>query len=189
MPHLITPPESSDSFFPGGLFLHSHTLPSSFASYLSPPSSSDPITASCFCWKRSLRVEGGIGGGALLSLSLSLNGTSADQKYGRESGEILGHRDKKVEGDNGVREEKEKVEINGSGALNMTKHLWAGAVAAMVSRSSKSFLLFLHYHSTHTHVTSLLLNFTVSCTFALKFPYVCQLHLFFQEFDRDALLV
>ncbi|KAK7369345.1 hypothetical protein VNO80_11382 [Phaseolus coccineus] len=135
MLHLITPPESSDSFFPGGLFLNSLTLPSSFASYLPPPSSSDPITVSCFCWKRSLRVEGGLGGGALLSLSLSLNGTSADQRYGRESGEILEHHDKKVEDDDGVSEEKEKVGINGSGAVNMTKHLWAGAVAAMVSRT------------------------------------------------------
>ncbi|ESW31653.1 hypothetical protein PHAVU_002G256400 [Phaseolus vulgaris] len=135
MLHLISPPESSDSFFPGGLFLNSHTLPSSFASYLPPPSSSDPTTVSCFCWKRSLRVEGGIGGGAFLSLSLSLNGTSADQRYGRESGEILEHHDKKVEDDDGVSEEKEKILINGSGAVNMTKHLWAGAVAAMVSRT------------------------------------------------------
>jgi len=144
MLHLITPPESSDSFLPGGLFLHGHTLPSSFTSYLPPPppsSSSDPIKVSCFCRKTCRRVEGGVGGGAFFSLSLSLNGASGDQRYGKESGEILGHHHKKVEDvDDGLREEKEKVEINGSGAVNMSKHLWAGAFAAMVSRSSKSFL-------------------------------------------------
>lgn len=86
-------------------------------------------------------MEGGVGGRAFLSLSLSLNGTGGDQRYGKESGEILGHHHKKVEDvDDGLSEEKEKVEINGSGAVNMTKHLWAGAFAAMVSRSSKSFL-------------------------------------------------
>ncbi|CAJ1938109.1 unnamed protein product [Sphenostylis stenocarpa] len=136
MSHLITPLESSDSFLPGGLFLHTHTLPSSFTSFLPPSSTfSGPVALSSFCGKRSLRVEGGIGGGAFLSLSLSLNGTGADQRYGRESGEILGRHHKKVEDDDGVCEGKEKVEINGSGAVNMTKHLWAGAVAAMVSRT------------------------------------------------------
>ncbi|XP_014508805.1 probable mitochondrial adenine nucleotide transporter BTL3 [Vigna radiata var. radiata] len=139
MLHLITPPESSDSFLPGGLFLHGHTLPSSFTSYLPPPpppSFSDPIKVSCVCRERCLRVEGGVGGRAFLSLSLSLNGTGGDQRYGKESGEILGHHHKKVEDvDDGLSEEKEKVEINGSGAVNMTKHLWAGAFAAMVSRT------------------------------------------------------
>ncbi|BAT73393.1 Adenine nucleotide transporter BT1-like protein [Vigna angularis] len=139
MLHLITPPESSDSFLPGGLFLNGHTLPSSFTSYLPPPpspSSSDPIKVSCVCWERCLRVEGGVGGRAFLSLSLSLNGTGGDQKYGKESGEILGHHHKKVEDvDDGLSEEKEKVVINGSGAVNMTKHLWSGAFAAMVSRT------------------------------------------------------
>ncbi|TKY60276.1 mitochondrial adenine nucleotide transporter BTL3 [Spatholobus suberectus] len=86
--------------------------------------------------KEVCRVEErvcGIGGGAFLSLSLSLNGTGADQRYGSESGEILGQHHSKVE--DGVCEEKEKVGVYGSGAMNMTKHLWAGAVAAMVSRT------------------------------------------------------
>lgn len=79
-----------------------------------------------------------------MSLSLSFNGTGADQRYGRESGEILGQHHK-VEDDGVCQEEKEKekVGLNGSGAMNMTKHLWAGAVAAMVSRSSHSFFCLL----------------------------------------------
>ncbi|KAG5000126.1 putative mitochondrial adenine nucleotide transporter BTL3 [Glycine soja] len=135
MAHLIIQPESSsDSFFPGGLFLHPHTLPSSFASFIP----SDHVTVSCFFWrpKTRLRVEERLCGGAFLSLSLSFNGTGADQRYGRESGEILGQHHK-VEDDGVCQEEKEKekVGLNGSGAMNMTKHLWAGAVAAMVSRT------------------------------------------------------
>jgi hypothetical protein len=35
---------------------------------------------------------------------------------------------------------QEKAEAHaGAGAMNKTKHLWAGAVAAMVSRYSRSF--------------------------------------------------
>ncbi|RDX66087.1 putative mitochondrial adenine nucleotide transporter BTL3, partial [Mucuna pruriens] len=127
MPHLITQPESFDSFSPGGLFLHANTLPSSLTSFLPPSSSS---TVSCFCWDPKRRVKDRVGGGAFLSLSLSVNGSGADQRYARESGEILGQHDK-----DGVFEEKEKVGVNGSGAINMTKHLWAGAIAAMVSRT------------------------------------------------------
>lgn len=139
MLHLITQPESaSDSFFPGGLFLHAHTLPSSLTSFLPPPSfssSSSETTLSCFC--RSPKRTS-VCGGSFLSLSLSLNGTGADQRYarGESSGEIVGQHHNKVEHDEEEDEdEKDTVRVNGSGAINMTKHLWAGAVAAMVSRT------------------------------------------------------
>ncbi|KAK7318612.1 hypothetical protein RJT34_03315 [Clitoria ternatea] len=120
MLQLIKQPPPFDSFFPGGLFLPADTLPSSFLSSI-PSSSSDPQNVSCFCWGHRERV-----GGVFLSLSLSFNGN------GRESGEIVGqHQHEKKAEDDGVCEENE----NGSGAINMTKHLWAGAVSAMVSRT------------------------------------------------------
>ncbi|KAE8709451.1 putative mitochondrial adenine nucleotide transporter BTL3 [Hibiscus syriacus] len=53
-----------------------------------------------------------------------------NEGYVGESGED----DENLESAKIVEEEKEK-EKKGSGALNTTKHLWAGAVAAMVSRS------------------------------------------------------
>ncbi|XP_027364865.1 probable mitochondrial adenine nucleotide transporter BTL3 [Abrus precatorius] len=123
MPHLIKQPEPSDSFFPGGLFLHADIVPSSFISLI-PSSSLNPRKVSCFCWSPRRKVGCveervcTIGGGVLLSLSLSINGTGADHRYSRESAE-----------------EKENVGVSGSGAINMTKHLWSGAVAAMVSRT------------------------------------------------------
>ncbi|KAL2343062.1 hypothetical protein Fmac_004347 [Flemingia macrophylla] len=124
MPHLVLQAESSDSFFPGGLFLHAHTLPSSFASFLPP--SKNTLSSPCFRFRLFAT-------GSFLSLSFSLNGTGADPSYGRESDQILGHQHIKVEDD--ACQEKEKVLVDGSGAMNMTKHLWAGAVAAMVSRT------------------------------------------------------
>ena len=82
----------------------------------------------------------GGGGGGFLSLSLSINGSDGDQRYAREHGEILEeHREKRVSSDSEEKveaPEKENVGVSGSGAMNMTKHLCAGAVAAMVSRSS-----------------------------------------------------
>ncbi|KAK7358984.1 hypothetical protein VNO77_00927 [Canavalia gladiata] len=123
MLHLIKQPEPSDWFFPGGLFLHAETLPSSFISLIpSSSSSSNPGTVSCSSRGQRIRVSLAQerGGGAFLSLSLS----GAVQRYVRESGETH----KKVE-------EKENVGVSGSAAINTTKHLWAGAVAAMVSRT------------------------------------------------------
>lgn len=35
---------------------------------------------------------------------------------------------------------EEKVRLRGRGAMNTTKHLWAGAIAAMVSRSVSGLL-------------------------------------------------
>ncbi|XP_061345227.1 probable mitochondrial adenine nucleotide transporter BTL3 [Gastrolobium bilobum] len=133
MPLLIKQHEASDSFLPGGLFLHADTVPKSFISLI--PSSSNLRTVSCFSWGPRRRVvegrDSGIVGGAFLSLSLSINGSDADHSYARESTEILGQNEEKGM----CQEKKENVRVSGSGAMNMTKHLWAGAVAAMVSRT------------------------------------------------------
>ncbi|MED6174581.1 hypothetical protein PIB30_070404 [Stylosanthes scabra] len=153
MSHLIKLlPEPSDSFYPGGLFLHADTLPTSFVSFIPSSSSSssefssNTATVSCFSRGPRRRVgfeifrSEGIVPGGFLSLSLSINRSDVDQRYAsrESSAEILveEHHEKTVSSDS----EKVAVEAlekeNGSGAMNMTKHLWAGAVAAMVSRSS-----------------------------------------------------
>ncbi|KAL5053482.1 hypothetical protein RYX36_034164 [Vicia faba] len=148
MSHLIKQNNKpSDSFFPGGLFLDATTLPTSLFT-LTPSSSSNSATVSCFSWgirKRVgaeiLRVEPAINGGSCVfsSLSLSINGTGTDHshRYTPESNEVSEQHEKKVE--EGVYQEKEKekesLQVNGSGAVNMTKHLWAGAFSAMVSRT------------------------------------------------------
>ncbi|CAL0306574.1 unnamed protein product [Lupinus luteus] len=149
MPHFIKQPDPSDSFFPGGLFLHSDTFPTSFISLFPSSSSSKPSTVSCFSWGPTSRtnvvslfsVIGG-GGSDFLSLSLSFNSRSNEdnQKYGRESRENVEQHEKKKKKKVYEEEEKENnnvglVRNHGSGAINMTKHLWAGAVAAMVSRT------------------------------------------------------
>ncbi|XP_058731505.1 probable mitochondrial adenine nucleotide transporter BTL3 [Vicia villosa] len=146
MSHLIKQNNKpSDSFFPGGLFLDTTTRPTSFITLIqSSSSTSNSATVSCFSWgirKRVgteiLRLEGGINGGSCFfsSLSLSINGTNADHshRYTRESNEVSEQHEKKVEQD--VYQEKESIRVNGSGAVNMTKHLWAGAFSAMVSRT------------------------------------------------------
>lgn len=152
MSHLIKQNKPSDLFFPGGLFLDATTLPTSFITSIpSSSSSSNSSTVSCFSWcirKRVgyeiLRVEGAINGGSCVfsSLSLSINGTDADHshRYTRESNGVSEQQEKKVEEgvyqENEKEKEKESIRVNGSGAVNMTKHLWAGAFSAMVSRSS-----------------------------------------------------
>ncbi|CAK8578797.1 unnamed protein product [Lathyrus sativus] len=151
--HLIKQNKSSDSFFPGGLFLDSTTLPTSFVTSIPSSSSSNSSTVSCFSWgiRKSagteiLRVQGAINGSCVFaSLSLSINGTDADHshshshRYTRESNEVSEQHQKKVEEgvyqENENENEKESILVNGSGAVNMTKHLWAGAFSAMVSRT------------------------------------------------------
>jgi hypothetical protein len=145
MSYFIKQNEPSNSFFQGGLFLDANTVPTSFITLIPSSSSSNSTTVSCFSWgikkwvgSEILKVEGGGGGGGVVfsSLSLSLNGSDSDHshRYTRESNEVSEQQKKKME--EGVCEEKENVRVDGSGAVNMTKHLWAGAFAAMVSRSS-----------------------------------------------------
>ncbi|KAM0971231.1 hypothetical protein ACFX13_019449 [Malus domestica] len=143
----------SDPIFLGGLFLHpSNTVPPSFLSLISPNVRLRSRSGCCLrCrGRRTLRFEGlkgrsGGGGTPLfLSVSLSIRGSEGDggeEEYVPESGQVLGQN-----GDKSFSSEEaavvavfEKGEAEtarkGSGAMNTTKHLWSGAVAAMVSRT------------------------------------------------------
>jgi hypothetical protein len=104
---------------------------------------------------RSRRRRGSPPG--FLSLTMSVKGSrgfapgsvgllaGAEEKGGAEEAEALVAGKKAVEevaaaeGDVLVLQEKEEEKDvrAGAGAMNMTKHLWAGAVAAMVSRYSR----------------------------------------------------
>ncbi|PON47677.1 Mitochondrial carrier protein [Parasponia andersonii] len=152
--HLINS-QPSDPFFLGGLFIDpAYSVPPSFLSFISSKTrlDSDPGSGPGSCSYRSrrktVRFEGLRSGSCgFLSVSLSIKGSeegNGDEGYVRESREVLG------QSGNGSSEEEavavvyekgenetvqERVRKKGSGALNMTKHLWAGAVAAMVSRT------------------------------------------------------
>ncbi|XP_062148597.1 probable mitochondrial adenine nucleotide transporter BTL3 [Alnus glutinosa] len=129
----------------GGLFLDHLNVPASFVRLISPESFSGSGSGS-----RSLRLEaprrGKRVGGAFLSVSLSIKrGDHGDSGYVRESGEVLGQNgNKSMEEEEeeaaaaAVFKEEEKVrnvKAGGPYAMNVTKHLWAGAVSAMVSRT------------------------------------------------------
>jgi hypothetical protein len=137
----------------GGLFLDHLNVPASFVRLISPESFSGSGSGS-----RSLRLEalrrGKRVGGEFLSVSLSIKrGDHGDSGYVRESGEVLGQN-----GNKSMEEEEEEeaaaaafkeeekvrnVKAGGPYAMNVTKHLWAGAVSAMVSRFAFCFYLFI----------------------------------------------
>ncbi|XP_027074548.2 probable mitochondrial adenine nucleotide transporter BTL3 [Coffea arabica] len=139
-----------NGFIGGGLFLEP-SIPSSFVSLVNPNNSSNSLSlvgVSCSGDRRSRRRSrrrgivacGGSGSGRFLSVTLS---TVKGGEGGEGIGEVLlqdagksvecetpafEEGEKKKEGESKVREVKGK-------ALNTVKHLWAGAVAAMVSRT------------------------------------------------------
>lgn len=126
-------------FVSGGLFLEP-TLPSSFVNLISSTSSSISVSgsaSSCTCGPKPvvLRREKSVG---FLSVSLK-----SDDGFVRESKVYLvQNREEgsekattREEGDAVVeRGKKQKVRLRGGRAMNTTKHLWSGAIAAMVSR-------------------------------------------------------
>lgn len=82
------------------------------------------------------------GGALFLSVSLSIKEEEGEGYNGQNSYQSLQLKDSLLIQEAGEKKEKKiKVKENGSGALNTTKHLWAGAFAAMVSRSLSLFLL------------------------------------------------
>ncbi|CAA2984803.1 probable mitochondrial adenine nucleotide transporter BTL3 [Olea europaea subsp. europaea] len=131
----------------GGLFLE-ESVPASFVSLVSS-SKSVSITVS-YCQRRGRsRRRGLIGFGRFLSVTLS--SVKDGEEFGAEesvSGGAVGNIGEKS-GENGngndsetvafrevVKEEKGRLHGGGGrGTLNTAKHLWAGAVAAMVSRT------------------------------------------------------
>lgn len=143
--HLIKS-DTSDSIFLGGLFLDDN-LPPSFISLIASKSSSGSATfSSSHSPHKTLnlkilgRRERGISDGSgcrFLSVSLSANGSGENEEYTRHAEGLLGQDGNKgsVQHEEEEEERDQKAVLRGSGAMNMTKHLWAGAVAAMVSRS------------------------------------------------------
>ncbi|CAN1344142.1 Probable mitochondrial adenine nucleotide transporter BTL3 [Linum perenne] len=129
---------SSSSYLVGGIFLDSDTVFPSFFSL--KPSKSDSSHYSGL--SRSLRLEaddrrrqqprrrlGRNGGVAFLSVSLSIK--PGDEEDEESVGTFLATElEKGKKNNNAIAERKP-----GSAAFNTTKHLWAGAVAAMVSRT------------------------------------------------------
>ncbi|MBA0793950.1 hypothetical protein Gohar_018326 [Gossypium harknessii] len=119
-----------------GLFPSDKTVSSSFVSSISLKTqkcfvdkNENVCLVSCSWGGQTLgpvksRRSGGKGGW-VLSVSLS-----REEGYVGDSGEDWGQN-----GDNNLETVEEVKEKKGSGALNTTKHLWAGAVAAMVSRT------------------------------------------------------
>ncbi|CAN1344144.1 Probable mitochondrial adenine nucleotide transporter BTL3 [Linum perenne] len=137
---------SSSSYLVGGIFLDSDTVFPSFFSL--KPSKSDSSHYSGL--SRSLRLEaddrrrqqprrrlGRNGGVAFLSVSLSIK--PGDEEDEESVGTFLATElEKGKKNNNAIAERKP-----GSAAFNTTKHLWAGAVAAMVSRLFSLFISLL----------------------------------------------
>ncbi|KAJ9564619.1 hypothetical protein OSB04_000585 [Centaurea solstitialis] len=98
---------SSADFVTGGLFLESGGgVPSSMASFISLQAAGSVVSISCSSSSRRRSRRRGGGGGGFLSVTLSMKVVVV-----------------------------EKGGSKARGALNTTKHLWAGAIAAMVSRT------------------------------------------------------
>ncbi|KDP41377.1 hypothetical protein JCGZ_15784 [Jatropha curcas] len=142
---------SSTSFIYGGIFLEpTISISSSFVSLISSRNSSISVSNLVSCsehkifrgfWRERSSSSQVAVSGLFLSVSLRNDGhqlveekiclvQNGDAKSAIEEEKVL-------DGGNAVREErrKRKVTIGGSKAMNTTKHLWAGAIAAMVSRT------------------------------------------------------
>ncbi|XP_041017259.1 probable mitochondrial adenine nucleotide transporter BTL3 [Juglans microcarpa x Juglans regia] len=122
-------------FVSGGLFLE-HTIPSSFINSISSRSSSVGLpgsVSSCIRGRKpvvfgAFRPEKNVG---FLTVSLKSDG------FVRENGQEGSEKSSTLEGADAVVEQgkKPKLKLRGGYAMNTTMHLWAGAVAAMVSRT------------------------------------------------------
>ncbi|MQL80059.1 hypothetical protein Taro_012493 [Colocasia esculenta] len=134
----------SGLFVAGGLFLEP-AVPPAFVSSVSVRWSSVPVSKLCCSGGRGVVVSGcgkrRAKGGGFLSVSLSVK---EEGGFASESAGLLEQNGEKgnpseEETLEGVAQtgEKEKFAVHGAGAsaMNTTKHLWAGAVAAMVSRN------------------------------------------------------
>lgn len=118
---------TNDYVVNGGLFLESSTSLVSSSSVVSFASMQNKSGSVCCCLKRRRRRAGG---GGFMSVTFSVK----DSDQGFVVGENEKEEDNNNKGSNFESEVVEKkVKVQG-GALNVTKHLWAGAVAAMVSR-------------------------------------------------------
>ena len=145
-------------FVNGGLFLEP-TISSSFVRLISTRISANGVSSSfdsssvhsrthvviggC---RRERRVSKAFGSG-FLSVSLGSDGFAQESTgFLVRNGDKGSEEGPRFHGGNAVVEEGEKrdeVRVGDTGAMNATKHLWAGAVSAMVSRSV--FFTFIYY--------------------------------------------
>ncbi|XP_077214061.1 putative mitochondrial adenine nucleotide transporter BTL3 isoform X2 [Tasmannia lanceolata] len=123
----------------GGLFLDP-SVPSSFVHSISTRNPNFSYSSSsCFSLNRLVfevfRRERAFGP-AFVSVSLSIKGNDG---FAQESEGILGQNGEKGSDEVAFESKEEEKKFGfrgaGAGAMNTTKHLWAGAVAAMVSRT------------------------------------------------------
>ncbi|XP_042987861.1 probable mitochondrial adenine nucleotide transporter BTL3 isoform X2 [Carya illinoinensis] len=138
--NLICEINSNLSLF--GLFLE-HTIPSSFINSISSRSSLVGLpgsVSSCIRGRKpvvfgAFRPENNVG---FLTVSLKSDGFVRESKvYMVQNGHEGSEKSSTLEGADAVVEKgkKPKLKLRGGYAMNTTKHLWAGAVAAMVSRT------------------------------------------------------
>ncbi|KAK6938159.1 hypothetical protein RJ641_031667 [Dillenia turbinata] len=92
------------------------------------------------------REKSNLGGISLATLSIKRNG---DERCGNDA--VVEEETKKKE----KNKKGKKVSPRGSGAMNTSKHLWAGAVSAMVSRSILFFVFAINaWHSVLENLVS-----------------------------------
>lgn len=129
---------SNPYFVPGGLFLDdSIPCSSSFAAVVCRKRRAGPRLAVGVGWCKNASLgpiwaREGFRNGWFLSVSLSIRAN--EQGCFRQPAKVSGNNGKSVKLEVALVGEKKVRGARKSGALNATKHLWAGAVAAMVSR-------------------------------------------------------
>lgn len=87
-------------------------------------------------------------------MSLSANGSGENEEYTQHAEGFLGQDGNKgsVQHEEEEEERDQKAVLRGSGAMNMTKHLWAGAVAAMVSRFPSNLPFFINFQHSNSMI-------------------------------------
>lgn len=146
----LTHDTNSNELVTGGLFLEP-AVSSSFLYFISPTSSSPSIASSVSpppppskppevfgIWGRKRSVAA-TNNGLFLSVSLRNDGLLRESNFCLvQNGDKSSDDTPKFEPGNvavEAFEKKIKARVRGRGAMNTTKHLWAGAIAAMVSRT------------------------------------------------------
>ncbi|XP_021284397.1 probable mitochondrial adenine nucleotide transporter BTL3 [Herrania umbratica] len=125
---LLPFPSNSNFLVPGGLFIEP-SVPSGFLDFISPfkdPSGSKRTVSFARRQKREAVTVKDL---FFLSVSLSNDGLVSETK------EFLLQNGVQKKSNGEVAVVKQKVRVTRRGAVNTTKHLWAGAIAAMVSRT------------------------------------------------------
>ncbi|XVE95309.1 hypothetical protein REPUB_Repub02eG0085300 [Reevesia pubescens] len=121
-------PSNSTSLVPGGLFIDPN-FPSSFLDFISPFKDSSALKKTASFARRQKRESVAVKDLFFLSVSLSNDGLVSEPK------ECLLPNGVKKKSNCEVAIAKRKLTVTRRGAVNTTKHLWAGAIAAMVSRT------------------------------------------------------